>query len=65
MPRTVAQALSKNLLGNSPDWYRLTIIGFLLLNPVLLNTVGPFIAGWMFMVELYLITGSVDSKRLF
>ena len=29
MPRTIAQALSKNLLGNSPDWYKLTIIGFL------------------------------------
>ena len=51
MPRTVAQALGKNLLGNSPDWYKLTIIGFLLLNPVLLNTVGPFITGWVLMGE--------------
>ena len=51
MPRRVAQALSKNLLGNSPDWYKLTIIGFLLLNLVLLNTVGPFITGWVLMGE--------------
>lgn len=49
MPRTVAQALTQNLLGNSPDWYKLTLIGFLLINPVLLNTVGPFITGWVLM----------------
>jgi Na+:H+ antiporter, NhaB family len=51
LPRTIAQALSQNLLGNSPDWYKLTIIGFLLLNPVLLNTVGPFITGWVLIGE--------------
>jgi NhaB family Na+:H+ antiporter len=49
LPRKVAQALSKNLLGSSPDWYKLTIIGFLLVNPVLLNTVGPFFTGWVLM----------------
>jgi Na+:H+ antiporter, NhaB family len=51
LPRTVAQALNKNLLGSSPDWYKLTIIGFLLLNPVLLNTVGPFMTGWVLIGE--------------
>jgi Na+:H+ antiporter, NhaB family len=51
VPQTIAQALNKNLLGNSPDWYKLTIIGFLLLNPILLNTVGPFITGWVLIAE--------------
>ena len=51
MPKTVAQALNKNLLGNSPDWYKLTIIGFLVANPVLLHTVGPFITGWILIGE--------------
>jgi NhaB family Na+:H+ antiporter len=51
VPRTIAQALNKNLLGNSPDWYKLTIIGFLLLNPILLNTVGPFVTGWVLIAE--------------
>lgn len=49
MPRTIPQAVSNNLLGNSPDWYKLTIIGFLLVNPVLLNTLGPFVTGWILM----------------
>lgn len=49
MPRTIPQAVSNNLLGNSPDWYKLTIIGFLLVNPLLLNTLGPFVTGWILM----------------
>ncbi len=51
MPRTVAQALNKNLLGNSPVWYKLTLIGFLIANPVLLMTAGPFITGWVLIGE--------------
>lgn len=51
MPRTVAQALQKNLLGNSPDWYKLTIIGFLILNPILLTIAGSFITGWVLIGE--------------
>jgi NhaB family Na+:H+ antiporter len=51
LARTIAQALNKNLLGNAPDWYKLTILGFLVLNPVLLNTVGPFITGWVLIGE--------------
>ncbi|WP_027177769.1 sodium/proton antiporter NhaB [Maridesulfovibrio bastinii] len=51
MPRTVAQALQKNLLGNSPEWYKLTIIGFLILNPILMELAGPFITGWVLIGE--------------
>jgi NhaB family Na+:H+ antiporter len=51
VPRTVAQALQKNLLGNSPDWYKLTIIGFLILNPILMELAGPFITGWVLIGE--------------
>lgn len=47
----MSQALQKNLLGNSPDWYKLTIIGFLVLNPVLLAVAGPFITGWVLIGE--------------
>jgi len=45
-PQTTADALRRNFLGHSPDWYKMTIIGFLVLNPILMLTVGPFIAGW-------------------
>ena len=49
--RTMARAFSENFLGNSPDWYKLTIIGFLLINPILLQIVGPFITGWVLIGE--------------
>ncbi|SDK56234.1 Na+:H+ antiporter, NhaB family [Maridesulfovibrio ferrireducens] len=51
MPKTISQALQKNFLGNSPDWYKLTIIGFLVLNPILLAAVGPFITGWILIAQ--------------
>lgn len=51
MPKTISQALQKNLLGNSPEWYKLTIIGFLVLNPILLAVAGPFITGWVLIGE--------------
>lgn len=49
--RTLADAFRLNFLGHSPVWYKLTIIGFLILNPILLLTAGPFIAGWILVLE--------------
>ena len=48
---TMAQALHKNFLGQSPGWYKTTIIAFLILNPVLMLVAGPFIAGWVLVIE--------------
>ena len=50
MVHTLAQAFRQNFLGNSPDWYKTTIIGFLILNPILF-TFNPFIAGWALIIE--------------
>jgi NhaB family Na+:H+ antiporter len=36
-----------NFLGHASRWYKLTIIAFLVLNPFVLWTMGPFIAGWL------------------
>lgn len=44
-------ALRRNFLGQSPDWYKLTIAGFLVLNPLLFFFVDPFIAGWVLVIE--------------
>ncbi len=44
-------ALQENFLGHSPTWYERTILIFLVINPVLLYTVGPFITGWAIMAE--------------
>jgi len=46
----MAEALRENFLGNSPTWYKLTIIGFLILNPILVSF-DPFIAGWVLVIE--------------
>ncbi len=50
MVRTMAAALRDNFLGNSPDWYKVTILGFLFLNPFLVVT-NPHLAGWVLVAE--------------
>ena len=51
MTQTTFHALGKNFLGNSPRWYKYTIIAFLIANPILVATVGPFITGWCLIIE--------------
>lgn len=51
MPTSMSQALSKNFLGASPLWYKQTIIAFLVLNPLVLIALDPFIAGWLLIGE--------------
>ena len=48
---TLPQAFRRNFLGNSPIWYKQVIIGFLILNPVVLAMFGPTVAGWMLIFE--------------
>lgn len=44
------QAFMSNFLGNSPDWYKFTIVFFLLLNPIVF-WINPFVAGWLLVAE--------------
>ena len=44
----------KSFLGNSPTWYKYAIIGFLILNPILLFTAGPTVTGWVVIGEFIL-----------
>ncbi len=48
---TYGQTFLGNFLGSSPDWYKRTIIGFLVLNPIVFFLVDPFLAGWMLIGE--------------
>jgi NhaB family Na+:H+ antiporter len=50
MAHTTAEALRQNFLGNSPIWYKQTIIGFLILNPILV-IYDPFVAGWALVLQ--------------
>ncbi|MDO4626093.1 MAG: sodium/proton antiporter NhaB [Pasteurellaceae bacterium] len=45
------QAFMKNFLGSCPDWYKLTIIAFLLINPIIFFAISPFWAGWLLIIE--------------
>ncbi|WP_101759468.1 sodium/proton antiporter NhaB [Oceanicoccus sp. KOV_DT_Chl] len=51
MAQTMPQALAANFLGQAPQWYKQCIIAFLVLNPILLFTVGPFVTGWILILE--------------
>ena len=49
--------IQKLFLGNAPKWYKSTILGFLIINPILLVVLnyfeldGNFIIGWVFLLE--------------
>lgn len=51
MTGSLGQAFLRNFLGNSPMWFKQTIIAFLVLNPILFYTVGPTITGWLLIFE--------------
>ena len=50
MEISYGRALWRNFLGQSPDWYKLLLIIFLIINP-LVFLIDPFIAGWLLVVE--------------
>lgn len=51
MSESASKAIWHNFLGPSPEWYKKAIIGFLIVNPILLFTVGPFVTGWVLIGE--------------
>ncbi|WP_061782897.1 sodium/proton antiporter NhaB [Shewanella putrefaciens] len=51
MPLTMSQAFIGNFLGNSPKWYKIAILSFLIINPILFFYVSPFVAGWVLVLE--------------
>lgn len=51
MPVTLGNAFLKNFLGKAPDWYKLAIIVFLVINPLIFFFISPFIAGWVLVAE--------------
>ncbi|MGE8064693.1 sodium/proton antiporter NhaB [Pseudomonas sp. NPDC089569] len=51
MSGSMAQAFAHNFLGNSPRWYKVCIVTFLIINALLLWTAGPMAAGWLLVLE--------------
>ncbi|QJR82208.1 sodium/proton antiporter NhaB [Alteromonas pelagimontana] len=50
MQTSMTVATYRNFLGHAPDWYKTTIIGFLIANP-LLFMVDPYLSGWILVIE--------------
>ena len=46
-----ANAFWQNFLGHTPRWYKLTIVTFLAINPILLVVAGPFVTGWILVLQ--------------
>jgi NhaB family Na+:H+ antiporter len=57
MPRSLTGALAHSFLGQSPRWYKAVIALFLVLNPVLLATLGPVATGWVLVVQFIFTLG--------
>jgi len=56
MPVTMSQAFIDNFLGNSPKWFKIAIISFLIINPIIFY-LNPFIAGWLLVIEFIFTLG--------
>ncbi len=44
------RAMWRNFLGQSPDWYKLALLVFLIVNPFIFLA-NPFVAGWLLVAE--------------
>lgn len=51
MTTSVLPALAHNFLGQAPGWYKRTIVAFLVFNPLLLWIAGPYITGWVLVLQ--------------
>ncbi|QGY29444.1 sodium/proton antiporter NhaB [Pantoea cypripedii] len=57
MELSYAQAFRRNFLGQSPEWYKLTLIVFLVINPLVFLFISPFLAGWLLVAEFIFTLG--------
>ena len=51
MTPSLSQSFGRNFLGASPLWYKQIILAFLIINPIVLVVLGPFVAGWLLIIE--------------
>jgi NhaB family Na+:H+ antiporter len=49
--KTMPRSLARNFLGDSPRWYKITIVAFLVANPIVFLLIDPFAGGWLIVAE--------------
>ncbi|MBN9607573.1 MAG: sodium/proton antiporter NhaB [Actinomycetales bacterium] len=47
----LTRSAAANFLGAAPRWYKVAILGFLIVNPIVYLTFGGFFAGWLIVAE--------------
>ena len=50
MQQSIPSAMFINFLGKAPQWYKYTIIAFLIINPLLFQ-LSPYLSGWVLVIE--------------
>lgn len=50
MLKTVSQAVVHNFLDGAPRWYKISILAFLVANPIVF-AINPFVGGWLLVAE--------------
>ena len=48
---TFSNPYARNFLGNTPDWFKITMLSFLLINPLIYFTIDAYVAGWVLVAE--------------
>lgn len=51
MLAAMPSSLARNFLGGSPRWYKITIVVFLVVNPIVCLVIDPFLGGWLILAE--------------
>lgn len=51
MTPSLPRAFLYNFMGQAPVWYKQIIVAFLILNPLCLWLAGPYVTGWLLVVE--------------
>jgi len=52
--KSLKEILLSTFMGHAPEWYKILILVFLILNPILLLVTGKFITGWIILAEFIL-----------
>jgi NhaB family Na+:H+ antiporter len=50
-----ARLILWSFLGRAPQWYKLTILALLAINPLLLIAAGPVVTGWLILFEFIFV----------
>ncbi|MDX2144970.1 MAG: hypothetical protein SFV19_16565 [Rhodospirillaceae bacterium] len=59
--RTLAHAFARNFMGTAPNWYKQTILAFVVLNVASVAVLGPVVTSWLILAQ-FIFTLSMALK---